>query len=534
MATLQTLNSSDFFMLGEHPTNYKFEKQVYENISKLLTNEAAIDSDIKILIQDSTGGAEQGKIPFFRSSAPTGWTRDTSFTNDSILRVTDGATMPSGDSPTATGGQSGGSWTMSGITTSSAGSHTHSFDHTHSLGSHTHTYPAHTHTITSHTHSVDSHTHTVPSLSTSTVTSSLTHNNITGGTNFRYSDKQHNHDATHTHSPGNSGGITSSDTTVADTSSAAPTTGAASGASASDSPVLSTTSDHTHTISHDGSWRPAYTNVIICKKDDYVDLSAISSPANWDIREEPVSPVWNAQIRLKINDLISHASYLNTNLVSMFSGAGADQAIISFGLAASPTGWTRDTSFATDKLLRVVTGAGGGTSGGDWTITGHTDATESAHTHTVASHTHDLSSHTHTIASHTHTLNSHSHTANHTHSLASESGTTGNNSTSVRYIANVDSADWAFTSADNIFGLPWTPHTHTFAAHDHGGSVGGSTSLSASSTTTGSAGASVSATSSSTGSSAPTTSSSGSHNHGVSHDGTWRPSYLNVLVCKKD
>jgi len=50
------------------------------------------------------------KMAFFQASVPTGWTQDTSV-NDKVLRVVSG-----------TGGGSGGSWTISGISVSSSAS----------------------------------------------------------------------------------------------------------------------------------------------------------------------------------------------------------------------------------------------------------------------------------------------------------------------------------------------------------------------------------------------------------------------------
>ena len=71
----------------------------------------------------------------------------------------------------------------------------------------------------------------------------------------------------------------------------------------------------------------------------------------------------------------------------------SDQVVLSapattpFLLVAStaPTGWTQVTTW-NDRVLRVVSGATGGTTGGSWTISGGVPA----HTHTGPSHTHDL------------------------------------------------------------------------------------------------------------------------------------------------
>lgn len=55
------------------------------------------------------------KMLFIQSTAPAGWTQDTSV-NDRVIRVVSGAS----------GGATGGSWTISGITITQAGAHTHS------------------------------------------------------------------------------------------------------------------------------------------------------------------------------------------------------------------------------------------------------------------------------------------------------------------------------------------------------------------------------------------------------------------------
>ena len=49
--------------------------------------------------------------------------------------------------------------------------------------------------------------------------------------------------------------------------------------------------------------------------------------------------------------------------------------------ASAPVGWTQDTS-QNDKVLRIVSGTGGGT-GGSWTISGMTNNTVSNHSHGV-------------------------------------------------------------------------------------------------------------------------------------------------------
>ncbi|MDD3493692.1 MAG: hypothetical protein PHZ19_09385 [Candidatus Thermoplasmatota archaeon] len=59
-----------------------------------------------------------------------------------------------------------------------------------------------------------------------------------------------------------------------------------------------------------------------------------------------------------------------------------------FAQAAAPTGWTQDTS-VNDRVLRVVSGSGGGT-GGSWTLSG---LTVDGHALTIA----EMPAHTHTM-----------------------------------------------------------------------------------------------------------------------------------------
>lgn len=130
-----------------------------------------------------------------QASAPTGWTQYTGL-NDKMVRVV-----------SSTGGGTGGSWTVSGLSSN---------------------------TVVDHTHSVGSHTHGVSGLyipyggsGIGLTTSNSMLDNATGG----------------------SGNIPISGTTDASTG----TTGAAG--------------THNHTISQDGTWRPAYVDVIVCIKD---------------------------------------------------------------------------------------------------------------------------------------------------------------------------------------------------------------------------------------------------------------------------
>jgi len=110
------------------------------------------------------------------------------------------------------------------------------------------------------------------------------------------------------------------------------------------------------------------------------------------------SPVWTTRIKFALatglpqlagatdpsdaNDLCRKA-YVDAQVAPSFP-AGTKML---FFQAAAPSGWTKDTTH-NDKMIRVVTGTGGG-SGGNWTISG---LTVSGHTLTVdeiPSHSHN-------------------------------------------------------------------------------------------------------------------------------------------------
>lgn len=157
------------------------------------------------------------KMVFYQATAPTGWTQDTSI-NDRVLRVVSGE-----------GGGTGGSWIISGLSTESAGSHSH--------------------TVNSHTHSTPDHTHTL-----------ATDANVNYWT--RDSDRRvtlfsgYLHVANHSSDPSKEATLVKSSTT----SGGGGTTGSAS-------PGTDSQGSHTHTISSDGSWKPPYLDIIIATKD---------------------------------------------------------------------------------------------------------------------------------------------------------------------------------------------------------------------------------------------------------------------------
>jgi len=169
---------------------------------------------------------------FYQASAPTGWTKSTSH-NNKALRVV-----------SSTGGGSGGSWNLSsGVTSSSTGSHTHTFSDSSSTTS---SNGSHAHSTSSHTLSssqIPSHNHTIPKNSFACYGGTTQYGIITlrshattvnsGSTGSGSSHTHGNTSSTgnHTHTVGVSG-----------------TTGSVG--------------NHTHTIT-----APKYIDVIVCSKD---------------------------------------------------------------------------------------------------------------------------------------------------------------------------------------------------------------------------------------------------------------------------
>lgn len=188
--------------------------------------------------------------------------------------------------------------------------------------------------------------------------------------------------------------------------------------------------------------------------------------------------------------------------------------VMAFWQSGAPTGWTQVTT-QNDKVLRVVSGTGGGT-GGTWaTSAGLTTDSQGAHTHTSAAHTHTGAAHTHTGASHTHTggnLAAGAHTLStaempsHTHTIHTRfsGGYVGNNRSIIENTSNQASG-----------------------ATGGGGSHVHSLSGTSAATTPGTSG---STTPGAGGSTTPgATGSNGAHTHTIT-----APQYIDVIICSKD
>jgi hypothetical protein len=145
--------------------------------------------------------------------------------------------------------------------------------------------------------------------------------------------------------------------------------------------------------------------------------------------------------------------------------------VMAFFQASAPTGWTKLTS-QNDKVLRVVSGTGGGT-GGSWASSaGVTTGAESSHTHTVAAH-----GHSHSLSAAAHTLTT-SQMPSHTHSYTGAGGGTGGHSiysrSTTSFSGNTGSTGGGSSHSHSMSGsitdkaaVPTgagSSHTHTVAA----------------------------------------------------------------------
>lgn len=222
------------------------------------------------------------------------------------------------------------------------------------------------------------------------------------------------------------------------------------------------------------------------------------------------------------------------------AGAGAVQTVVQGGSsdaliapsgtklvfyqASAPTGWTQDTG-VNDRVLKVVSGTGGGT-GGSWTISGVTVNNHALTVSQMPSHNHGGS--TGNRAPGTNTTGSHGHSGsaasngNHRHNvyagnsvsttsvglgaLQAEAVGGSDSDLNEQYRTNVGESSNPMLSLAGAHTHSLSinnngNHNHTVNSHDHSISSQGSGS---------------------------------GHNHGVSANGAWRPSHINVLVAEKD
>ena len=148
-----------------------------------------------------------------------------------------------------------------------------------------------------------------------------------------------------------------------------------------------------------------------------------------------------------------------------------------FYQAAAPTGWTKVTN-VNDRLLRVVSGAGGSV-GGSWDITGITIGSTALSIDQIPAHGHGNGS-----------LRAASG-GSHAHGLYSET----------EFGAGVGKTGIDAGNANTV----GTPRTKSSGSHSH--SITGSTSAAG---------------------------SGHAHGHAINSGGTWRPAYADVIICSRD
>jgi len=180
-------------------------------------NKTYVDSEISAAL--ASGVIPSGTVMlFYQAAAPTGWTKLTT-QNDKVLRVVSG-----------TGGGTGGSWTISGLTNASVSTGLTVDNHTLTLSQ----VPSHSHFVARNT-------------SNSAAGPDLDANDPLAYTRGATDDGDYNLNK--------AGGTTAN---------VGPTNSQGGGGAHNHN---TTESAHTHVISADGAWRPAYIDVIICSRD---------------------------------------------------------------------------------------------------------------------------------------------------------------------------------------------------------------------------------------------------------------------------
>lgn len=272
MANIIFVAPVESYSQREVPPFSKLNAQIVSKINTIRDNTVIINTGLETLLQGAAGGSEQANIPFALSSAPTGWTRDLTFSTDRALRITDGVTGTSGANPNNTGGGEGGDWQIIGSSSGLSPDHQHDLqNHKHNIGTHTHTITGHTHTDL-HTHQQVSHTHPddlqAPTLSSNLIEPFA----LVGATSpdVTVATRAHTHTTpNHNHGLASNGDGT---TSIPSDGTTGISTGGISDAAVSEnagaSPDLTSNSGgHLHTVNHGTSWRPKYLNIIMCKKD---------------------------------------------------------------------------------------------------------------------------------------------------------------------------------------------------------------------------------------------------------------------------
>jgi hypothetical protein len=262
--TLTAVTPSQRWTTREQPTSTKMNQEITNRFNLNISNHQILNTNVSMLLQGTAGGTEQAKLLFALSSAPTGWTRINTH-NDKLVRIADGIEA---------GGLTGGLWTISGYTIDSSGAHTHSLaSHVHNIEHGHGAGTSHRHTIIDHTHTLPSHGHNIAAAAASSTGYAPGYFNGTPGAG----DISSAASSAHTHAIPAHAHSTSSGSAILPTLGSGTSytsydllnisaLGATNSAIASPD-LTGSSGSHTHTATHDSSWRPRYLNVIECSKD---------------------------------------------------------------------------------------------------------------------------------------------------------------------------------------------------------------------------------------------------------------------------
>jgi hypothetical protein len=173
-----------------------------------------------------------------------------------------------------------------------------------------------------------------------------------------------------------------------------------------------------------------------------------------------------------------------------------------FYQSSAPTGWNQITS-VNDRVIRVVSGSGGST-GGSWSISGLNVLGHTLSVSEMPSHNHGMS----TEGNHSHsgsTDNSGSH--KHISGVTVRGGRGGQNPP----YGAISENDNTWEHHKN-YGGDLMPRTSNGGNHSHSLSINSNGNHTHNIYNTG---------------------GGNSHDHGITHNGNWRPAYADVIVCER-
>lgn len=145
--------------------------------------------------------------------------------------------------------------------------------------------------------------------------------------------------------------------------------------------TLSTQADHNH-----GTPSTSLTDTVLAYCDVIIGTKDVPGGTYTDL-----TSYWHTGDKIDFDPFSSYAANDAYNLANLMPSGS----LMIFGQSSAPTGWTKNISL-TDRMLRVVSGAGGGSGGSALMSSG----LSLAHTHSLTT----IPDHTHTIPNHSHSL----------------------------------------------------------------------------------------------------------------------------------